>query len=325
MIKMWVSNKAVLVRPDGKILLMTLRDGGWDLPGGRMEEGEDMPQALAREVREECGIEIDPAKARPFHTGMFPYKGDPPQPCATVFYVVQVGDVTVVPSEEHVAFQWFDPRQSTPADRAAANPNVTRVIEAYRKHEGIVVAADPSIKGRQGFGLVQVFTGNGKGKTTAALGEAIRALGACKKVGIVYFDKGGNTHYNERAVLERLGVTYVATGRDRIDPVSGRFDFSIQPIDKDEARRGLDEARRMFAENYDVVVLDEINSTADLGMIALADVLALLDAKPDATELVLTGRNAHDAVLDRAHLVTEMKLRKHYFYSGVQAREGLDY
>lgn len=184
---------------------------------------------------------------------------------------------------------------------------------------------DERIKGRQGFGLVQVFTGNGKGKTTASLGEAIRAVGAGKKAGIVFFDKGGETHYSERAVFDRLGIPYVATGRDRIDPVSGRFDFSIQPIDMEEARRGIGAARAMFSEEYDLIVLDEINSTTDLGMIAVEDVLALLDEKPERTELVLTGRNAPDAFLERAHLVTEMRLRKHYFYSGVQAREGLDY
>ncbi|OGL95901.1 hypothetical protein A2348_00630 [Candidatus Uhrbacteria bacterium RIFOXYB12_FULL_58_10] len=184
---------------------------------------------------------------------------------------------------------------------------------------------DKRVAGRKGYGLVQVYAGNGKGKTTAALGEVVRAFGAGKKVGIVYFDKGGDTHYSERAVLDRLGVPYVATGRDRIDPITGRFDFSIRQIDKNEARRGLDEARKMFADAYDLVVLDEINSTTDLGMVALPDALALIDEKPERTELVLTGRNAPDAFLDRAHLVTEMKLRKHYFYSGVKAREGLDY
>lgn len=184
---------------------------------------------------------------------------------------------------------------------------------------------DERIKGRQGFGLVQVFTGNGKGKTTAALGEAVRAVGAGKKVGIVYFDKGGNTHYFERLMLPKLGIDFVATGRDRIDPVTNRFDFSIQQIDRDEASRGLVEARRMFREGYDMIVLDELSSTTDLGMVALDEALALIAEKPDATELVITGRNAPQAFLDAAHLVTEMALKKHYFYSGVKAREGLDY
>ena len=327
--KMYVSNKALLVSSEGKILVMHLKDGRWDLPGGRMDEGEQMRDGLARELREETGIEIDAAKARPFFVGTYSYEGTPSESVASVFYIVPtiVTDVTL--SDEHGGYEWIDPRRPLPDGVYAP---VAEIIEAYRKSEGIVVAADDSIKGRQGFGLVQVFTGNGKGKTTAALGEAIRALGAGKKVGIVYFDKGGNSHYNERAILDLLLrycatglLRYVPTGRDRIDPVTNRFDFSIQQIDRDEAQRGLDAARAMFAEGCDLVILDEINSTTDLGMIALPDALALIDAKPDVTELVLTGRNAPDAFLDRAHLVTEMRLRTHYFYSGVKARAGLDY
>jgi len=180
------------------------------------------------------------------------------------------------------------------------------------------------IKGRQGYGLIQVFTGNGKGKTTAALGEVMRVVGAGKRAGVVFFDKGG-THYSERPVLDRLGVEWVATGRDRIDPVTGRFDFSIIQLDRDEARRGMDAAREMFEKGLDLVVLDEINSTTSLGMLAQEEVLATLDAKPDSTELVLTGRNAPQAFLDRAHLVSHVGLEKHYFYVGVKAREGIDY
>jgi len=185
--------------------------------------------------------------------------------------------------------------------------------------------ADESIKGYQGFGLIQVLTGNGKGKTTASLGEMIRALGAGKTVGCVYFDKGGESHYSERKILRDLAVDFVATGRDRIDPVSGRFDFSIQDIDKTEAARGLIEVQRMFDEGYDLIVMDEINSTTDLQMISVEEVLMLIDRKPEKTELVLTGRNVPQAFLDRAHLVSEVTLRKHYFYSGVKAREGLDF
>jgi cob(I)alamin adenosyltransferase len=99
----------------------------------------------------------------------------------------------------------------------------------------------------------------------------------------------------------------------------------IQQIDRDEAARGLVEVQRMFDAGYDLVVMDEINSTTDLGMLAVEDVLALLDRKPTNTELVLTGRNAQQAFFDRAHLVSEVGLKKHYFYSGVKAREGLDY
>lgn len=315
----YVSNKAILVNPRGKILLVTLEDGRDDLPGGRMDDGEEVSNGLVREIREETGLEIDGKAARPFFVARRYYRGSDAW-VVCIFYVVPVGDVDIALSDEHVSFRWVDPRQETSAD-----PEVAEVIEAYRRSEGIVVAADEGIKGHQGLGLVQVLTGNGKGKTTAALGEAVRAHGAGKRVGIVYFDKGGTSHYNERTTLDALGIPYVATGRDRIDPVSGRFDFSIQPIDREEAIRGLAAARAFFADGIDVVVLDEINSTADLGMLTPEDVLALIDDKPERTELVLTGRNAPDTVLERAHLVTEMRLRRHYFYSGVQARGGIDY
>lgn len=190
---------------------------------------------------------------------------------------------------------------------------------------------DERIKGREGYGLVHVIYGNGKGKTTAALGTAIRCAGSGRRVHIVYFDKGGTTHYNERAVLDQLpGITYTATGRDRIDPVTNRFDFSITDVDRAEAARGLDVARAALTGDhkgrpYDLVVLDEINSTVSLGMLAEADVLAMLAGKREDVEVILTGRNPPQSFLDAAHLVTEMKLARHYFYSGVPAREGIDY
>ena len=193
-------------------------------------------------------------------------------------------------------------------------------IAAPRRHEG--------------FGLIQVFTGNGKGKTTAALGEAVRAFGAGRSVGIVYFDKGGD-HYSERAFLQFLSlqpisdnlppVSFIATGRDRMDLSTGRFDFSITDSDRTEAERGLRAVQDFFDEGRDVVILDEINSTVSLGMLDEQAVLRLLAAKPPKTEVILTGRNAPDSFLSLAHLVTEMKLCAHYFYSGVKAREGLDY
>ncbi len=190
---------------------------------------------------------------------------------------------------------------------------------------------DERIKGFQGYGLVQLIHGTGKGKTTAALGQAIRCVGSGRRVCIVYFDKGGTTHYSERKVLDALdGIDYVASGRDRIDPVTGRFDFSITDEDKAEAARGLAAARDALAGDhegrpYDLVILDEINSTVALGMLGEQDVLDVLAKKRPDVEVILTGRNPPQAFIDAAHLVTEMTLQRHYFYSGVKAREGLDY
>ena len=185
---------------------------------------------------------------------------------------------------------------------------------------------DERIKGHEGYGLVSVFTGDGKGKTTAALGTAVRARGAGKRVAIVYFDKGGESHYSERKVLESLGIDWWATGRDRIDSKTGRFDFSITDEDKLEATRGLELVSRLFKKaKHDLIILDEINSSVNLELVSEKDVLTLIDSKPDNLELILTGRNASENLVKKAHLVTKMSLKKHYFYSGVKAREGIDY
>lgn len=175
--------------------------------------------------------------------------------------------------------------------------------------------------------MIQLFEGHGKGKTTAALGEALRAVGAGMRVGIVFFDKGG-AHYAEREAIARHlseSIDIVGTGRDRIDPATGRFDFSVTEEDSREAHRGLQAAREFFDGTRELVILDEINSTVDLGIVGESDVHALLDAKPDGVECIMTGRNAPASFKERAHLVTRMELQKHYFYSGVPARVGIDY
>jgi len=186
---------------------------------------------------------------------------------------------------------------------------------------------DERIRGFKGYGLVQVLHGHGKGKSTSALGMAVRCAGSGRRAKIIYFDKGGSDHYFERLALDGIrNIDYVATGRDRIDPVSGQFDFSIQEIDKTEATRGLQLAKEALASgDYALVILDEINSTADLGMLNIADVLNVIDIKKPDVELILTGRNPAPELLERAHLVSNISLERHYFYSGVPARAGLDF
>lgn len=186
----------------------------------------------------------------------------------------------------------------------------------------------------EAWGKLQVFTGNGKGKTTAALGTALRAFGFGKRVAIVWFDKGG-AHYSERALLRWMAeqktptngaLTLVSCGLDHIDQETGRFRFGVTDGDKAEAARGWAEAERLIrGGEYDLVVLDEINSTVSLGMLPEAPVLAALDARPANMEIICTGRDASAALLERADLVTDMRLVKHYLYEGVSAREGLDY
>jgi cob(I)alamin adenosyltransferase len=170
-----------------------------------------------------------------------------------------------------------------------------------------------------------VYHGNGKGKTTAALGLAIRAAGQGKKVGIVYFDKGGS-NYGERKLLPLLAprIDFWVTGLVRFVP-GKPFRFGVIDGDKEEGTRGLDIVRGLFKKKYDLIIMDEINSTAGLKIVDEQAVLDLLDQKPKYTEVVMTGRNCPQSFIDRADLVTEMHLIKHYFYKGIPAREGIEF
>lgn len=168
-------------------------------------------------------------------------------------------------------------------------------------------------------GCIQVYTGNGKGKTTAALGLALRAAGAGLRTFLAQFIKAGS--YSEIAALERFSdlITLKQYGRGRF--IRGE----PSPEEIEAARRGLREAGEALASgNYDLVILDEANPAAKAGLFSPDDLLRLMDAKPESVELVLTGRDAAPEVLDRADLVTEMREVKHYFAKGVQARKGIE-
>ncbi|MGV8123035.1 MAG: cob(I)yrinic acid a,c-diamide adenosyltransferase [Candidatus Xenobiia bacterium LiM19] len=170
-------------------------------------------------------------------------------------------------------------------------------------------------------GLVQVYTGNGKGKTTAAFGLSLRALGQGFKVCIVQFMKG-NTTYGETQMSGRIeGITLFQFGRaDFVDPKNPL------PVDYEEAQKALNKAREAFAgSRYDLVILDEVNVALHFKLISIEDVLSLVTAKPEAVELVLTGRYAPKEIIERADLVTEMKEIKHPFQIGVNARKGIEY
>lgn len=170
-------------------------------------------------------------------------------------------------------------------------------------------------------GLVQVYTGKGKGKTSAAFGLALRAVGRGLKVLIVQFIKGG-FDYGELYVVDKLpGLKLKAFGR-------GKFVSEKKP-DKED----VDLAREAFvvAEDavksgeYDVIVLDEINVALSLKLIETEKVLRLIKNKPAQTELVLTGRNAPKEIVEAADLVTEMVEVKHPYNSGFKARKGIEY
>ena len=170
-------------------------------------------------------------------------------------------------------------------------------------------------------GLIQVYTGNGKGKTTAALGLALRAVGRGLKVCMVQFIKGGGA-YGEHHAAAKLAplVTIYQTGRD-----GWIFRDNLDPEDIRIAAETLALARRVLTGGeYDLVILDEINGAAWFGLISVDDILALCAAKPATVELVLTGRNAAAQVIAAADLVTEMCEIKHYYGVGVQARIGIE-
>ncbi len=181
------------------------------------------------------------------------------------------------------------------------------------------------INSRGVLGQIQVYHGEGKGKTTAGLGLAIRAAGQGKKVGIVYFDKGGQL-YGERNILPKLKskINFWVTGLVRFVP-GKPFRFGVTDGDKEEALKGLSIVRGLFKKKYDLIIMDEINTCAGLKMIPEQAVLQLLDQKPIHTEIVMTGRNCPQSFIDRADLVTEMRLVKHYFYKGIPARQGIEF
>jgi len=170
-------------------------------------------------------------------------------------------------------------------------------------------------------GYIQVYTGNGKGKTTAALGQAFRAVGHNLKVFMILFMKG-NIEYGELETARRLKRFIEIREMGRETFVSKD---NPEAIDIEWARDGLRLARMTLEEGlHDLVILDEINVAVDYGLISLDDVLDLIRIKPDHVELILTGRNAHQDIIESADLVTEMKQVKHYFDRGIKARVGIE-
>ena len=168
-------------------------------------------------------------------------------------------------------------------------------------------------------GYVQVYTGDGKGKTTAALGLILRACGAGLRVYLTQFIKRG-TFSEIRLLKERFpDVTIRQSGRGRF--IRG----NPLPDDIAAARKGMTQLRRaMLSGKYDIAIADEANTAAAMGLLPLQDLLNLINDKPANVELVITGRGAHRRVKASADLVTEMKDIKHYFRQGVPARPGIE-
>jgi cob(I)alamin adenosyltransferase len=168
-------------------------------------------------------------------------------------------------------------------------------------------------------GYVHVYTGDGKGKTTAALGLAIRAAGAGMRVYIAQFVKG--MFYSELEALGRHAdrITLKQYGRDCF--------IEKEPTEEDirAARNGLEEVKGILASgDYRVVILDEANIATRYNLFSADELLELIRTKPEPVELVITGRNADPKIIAAADLVTEMKEIKHYYHRGVRARPGIE-
>lgn len=177
---------------------------------------------------------------------------------------------------------------------------------------------------------LHVYTGDNKGKTTAAIGLAIRALGAGLRVMLIQFDKGfdSDEHYSERKILRTLpGLTLHATGCERMRP-GEKFRFGVNDADRAEARRALDLANAAIdSAGTDLLILDEILSAIHYHLVREDEAQALIDRweikRP--FDFVFTGRRASQRVIERAGLVTDMTKIKHYFDNGIPARRGYDY
>ncbi len=169
-------------------------------------------------------------------------------------------------------------------------------------------------------GLVMVFTGDGKGKTTAAVGQAMRALGHGYRVYMIHFMKGRD--YGEFLAASSIpNLTIVKAGRDsfvnRDDP---------DPVDVDLARDGFLQAEKaVVSGDYDLVVLDEINVAVDYGLIKENELLDLIKKKPENVSIILTGRCASPEVVKAADMVSEVLAIKHHYEKGAECCKGIEY
>ena len=170
-------------------------------------------------------------------------------------------------------------------------------------------------------GLVQVYFGRGKGKTTAALGQGFRATGHGFKVYMIQFMKG-NTKYGEvEAIKNTPNFELKQFGTPDLIEVPREIDF-------EEGKKALEFAEKIITENkYDIVILDEVGVAIEMNIVDVEDVLKLIEKKPDNVELILTGgQRMHPKIKERADLLTEMRMIKHYYTSqGINARYGIEY
>lgn len=175
-------------------------------------------------------------------------------------------------------------------------------------------------------GYIQIYTGNGKGKTTASLGLAMRALGRNWKVLIIMFTKGGD-NYGELTSFKNLSpgisnnLVIEQAGLDRIV-----YSHNKSDDDEQEIKKGWEIAKKAIQnDEYQLIILDEINIAIDLKILNIDEVVEVLKDKPKEMEIVMTGRNAHPKAIEIAHLVSKIEPVKHYWDTGVWARKGIEF
>ena len=175
-----------------------------------------------------------------------------------------------------------------------------------------------------GDGLVIVYTGNGKGKTTAALGLSLRAIGYEHKVCMLQFIKG-SWHYGEMDSSKKLEPNFelIAVGKGFVGILDDNSPREEHEKYAAEAVRICRE--KIFSEKYDVIILDEVNYAINLGLIDVQEIIKIIKEKPSDLDLVLTGRDVKEEIVELADLVTEMKEIKHPFKSGIKAKKGIDF
>ena len=170
-----------------------------------------------------------------------------------------------------------------------------------------------------------IITGNGKGKTTSAIGTAIRGLGWGKKVALVHFDKGGS-HYGEQHILEKLqGLDVFRFGKKRFDEASKKFRFENTDEDKKETELAIQKIHDIYNKEYFLIIADELINCLNLGLTDEPSVRELIDKCPSDTHLILTGRNAPKWMTKQANLVSEVRELKHYYTKTNEAIRGLDF
>ena len=173
-------------------------------------------------------------------------------------------------------------------------------------------------------GLVIVYTGKGKGKTTSALGIALRAVGYGKKIAMIQFIKG-SWHYGEMDSSKRLEPEFemIAVGKGFVGILD---DKSTKEEHENVANEALKISKeKMISGDYDIIILDEVNYAVNLNLVKIEEILSLIKSKPDNIDVILTGNYAKRELIEIADLVTEMKEIKHPFQKGIKAKKGIDF